>query len=167
MIVVAIEEQEILQAQHIDMIYSQLGTMYDIIPNPPQPYADLQQPKWDHTLMSVIGSISFETMSQIATHLGKMTVKSQAPTSAPGSQQTPSSSEHSIKVHMVNSKFPKNPQKNGRKNNKSNKNKNKIAPENTKDKLFKVGAEVSVVKILSFLVIFLGRIINSQLPSYG
>ena len=37
---VVTEEKEISRAQYLDLVYSQSGTLYDLIPNAPQPTND-------------------------------------------------------------------------------------------------------------------------------
>ena len=58
-----IEEDVIRRAQHLDLIYSQSGTLYDIIPNAPQPSND--QPRTAPTPHAdgMIGSVSATSIS--------------------------------------------------------------------------------------------------------
>ena len=39
------EEEAILRAQQMDLIYSQSGILYEIIPDPPRPTHSVEKPK--------------------------------------------------------------------------------------------------------------------------
>ena len=55
---VVTEEDVVRCAQHLDLIYSQSGTLYDIIPQPPHPSNETPRPAPTPHTDGVIGSIS-------------------------------------------------------------------------------------------------------------
>jgi hypothetical protein len=55
---VTIEEQVIMRAQHLDLIYSQSGTLYDIISHAPRPLTDPKKPYPTPHTDGVVGSVS-------------------------------------------------------------------------------------------------------------
>jgi hypothetical protein len=60
------EEQAISRAQYLDLIYSQTGTLYDLIPNSPLPSTNPAPtpPIASHVVDGVIGTFHIETQSQ-------------------------------------------------------------------------------------------------------
>ena len=78
------EEDVIRHAQHLDLIYSQSGTLYDIIPNSPRPSNDQPQTAPGPHANGVIGFVSATSVSQVAGQLGQLAItdKPAATTSA-------------------------------------------------------------------------------------
>ena len=64
------EEDVIRRAQHLDLIYSQSDTLYDIIPNAPRPSNDLPQTALGPHADGVIGYVSATSVTQVAGQLG-------------------------------------------------------------------------------------------------
>ena len=64
------EEDVIKHAQHLDLIYSQSGTLYDIIPNAPRPSNDIPRTTLEPHADDMIGSVSTTSVSQVAGQLG-------------------------------------------------------------------------------------------------
>jgi hypothetical protein len=60
------EEDVIRRAQHLDLIYSQSGTLYDIIPQAPQPSNDKPRTVPRPHADGVIGYVCASTISQVA-----------------------------------------------------------------------------------------------------
>ena len=94
------EEQAIHHAQHLDLIYSQDGTLYTIIPHAPRssnenlrlapgPHAD-----------NMVGSISSTAATQLVGQLGQL-VLSDNPTMEDPTTNTTTSSAHSSKANSV------------------------------------------------------------------
>ena len=54
---VIIEEQAISRAQYLDLVYSQSGTLYDLIPQAPHPSTDPAKPSADVPIDGIVGSI--------------------------------------------------------------------------------------------------------------
>ena len=54
---VVTEEHAISQAQYLDLVYSQSGTLYDLIPQAPHPNTDLAKTPVETPIDGVIGSI--------------------------------------------------------------------------------------------------------------
>ena len=57
------EEQAIIRAQYLDLVYSQLGTLYDLIPNAPRPTNDPSRPAPEPHSDGTIGSVSTPSSS--------------------------------------------------------------------------------------------------------
>ena len=57
------EEDVIRRAQHLDLIYSQSDTLYDIIPNAPRPSNDIPQMTPGPHADDVIGFVSTTSVS--------------------------------------------------------------------------------------------------------
>lgn len=51
------EEHVISRSQYLDLVYSQLGTMYDLIPNGPRPMNDPSKPLTKPPMDGLVGSI--------------------------------------------------------------------------------------------------------------
>ena len=71
---VVTEEDVIRCAQHLDLIYSQLGTLYDIIPQAPQPSNDKPRTAPRPHANGMIGSISTTSVSQVVRQLGELAI---------------------------------------------------------------------------------------------
>ena len=84
---VVTEEDVIRHAQHLDLIYSQSGTLYDIILQAPRPLNDKPWTALGQHADGVIGSISTTFISQVARQLGQLAItdKSTSTTSATNS----------------------------------------------------------------------------------
>ena len=54
---VVTEEQAISQAQYLDLVYSQSGTLYDLIPQAPRPITNPAKPRAEVPVDGVFGSI--------------------------------------------------------------------------------------------------------------
>jgi hypothetical protein len=72
----ATEEQAILHAQHLDLIYSQSGTLYDIIPNAPRSSTDPKKPNPGPHVNGVVGFVSHASMNQLVDQMGHMSISS-------------------------------------------------------------------------------------------
>ena len=73
----AVTEDDVIRcAQHLDFIYSQSGTLYDIIPQDPCPSNKTPQPTPRPHADGVIGSISISssTVNQIVRKLGQLAI---------------------------------------------------------------------------------------------
>ena len=51
------EEQAISQAQYLDLVYSQSGTLYDLIPQAPHPSTNPTKPPAEVPVDGIVGSI--------------------------------------------------------------------------------------------------------------
>ena len=51
------EEQAISQGQYLDLVYSQSGTLYDLIPQAPRPSTDPAKPPIEVPIDGTVGSI--------------------------------------------------------------------------------------------------------------
>ena len=51
------EDQAISQAQYLDLVYSQYGTLYDLIPQTPRPSTDPSKPPAQVPVDGIVGSI--------------------------------------------------------------------------------------------------------------
>ena len=50
------EEKDIIRAQYLDLVYSQLGTLYDLIPHAPWPTTDPSRPTTEPPADGILGS---------------------------------------------------------------------------------------------------------------
>jgi hypothetical protein len=67
---VFIEDNVISRAQYLDLIYSQMGTLYDLICDAPRPSTNPTPtpPVASHVVDGVIGNFHAETQSKQASH---------------------------------------------------------------------------------------------------
>jgi hypothetical protein len=67
---VIIEEQTIIHAQYLDLVYSQTSTLYELIPDAPRPSTNPTPtpPVASHVFDGVIGTFHTETQSKQASH---------------------------------------------------------------------------------------------------
>jgi len=76
MAMVTTKDQTISRAQHMDLIYSQSCTLYDIIPNVPRTSTNINKKNpWPHD-DGVVGFVSHVSVSQIANQMGQIPIKS-------------------------------------------------------------------------------------------
>jgi hypothetical protein len=90
---VVTEEQEISHAQYLDLVYSQTGTLYDLIPDAPRPSTNPtpKPPVASHVVDGVIGTFHAETQSSHASHTNPKSNNSNAqntPTPTPSTGKT-------------------------------------------------------------------------------
>ena len=69
------EEEAILRAQHLDLIYSQFGILYEIIPDAPRPTHNVEKPKLGPHADGVVGSVKSPTVESLAKQLHELSVK--------------------------------------------------------------------------------------------
>ena len=96
---VVTEEDVIRRAQHLDLIYSQSSTLYDIIPQAPPPSNDKPHTTPGPHADDVIGSMSATFVSQVAGQLGQLAITDK-PTSTT-LETTSNDPPQSIDVNMV------------------------------------------------------------------
>ena len=93
------EEDVIRRAQHLDLIYSQSGTLYDIIPNAPRPSNETPRTTPGAHADGVIGSVSTTSVSQVARQLGQLALIDKPTTKTPAT--TSSDPAPSTDVNLV------------------------------------------------------------------
>ena len=101
------EEQAIIRAQYLDLVYSQSGTLYDLIPQAPRPSTDPAKPSVEVPIDGIVGSIQSPSMM-------KPTKKTQT--------TTPSTPKVSTKVNSIQSTQTSGNKKNGNNRNKKPRN---------------------------------------------
>ena len=69
-----IEDDVIRRAQHLDLIYSQLGTLYDIIPQTPRTSNNKPRTTPGAHVDGVIGFVSTTFVSQVSRQLGQLAI---------------------------------------------------------------------------------------------
>ena len=69
------EEDAILRAQQLDLIYSQYRILYEIIPEAPRPSHDAKKPKPGPHADGVVGSVNSPTIESLAKQLHQLFVK--------------------------------------------------------------------------------------------
>ena len=60
------EEQAIIRAQYLDLVYSQSGTLYDLIPQSPHPSTDPANPPAEVPIDGIVGSIQSSSVAKPA-----------------------------------------------------------------------------------------------------
>ena len=60
------EEQAISRDQYLDLVYSQSGTLYDLIPQAPHPNTDPAKPSAEVPVDGIIGSIQSPSIAKSA-----------------------------------------------------------------------------------------------------
>ena len=68
------EEEAILRAQQLDLIYSQSGILYEIIPKAPRPTHDAENPKPRPHDDGVVKYINSPTVESLAKQLHQLSV---------------------------------------------------------------------------------------------
>ena len=101
------EEQAIIQAQYLHLVYSQYGTLYDLIPQAPCPSTDPAKPPVEVPIDGILGSIQ----SSSAT---KPTKKTQT--------ATPSTPKVSAEVNSIQTTQTSGNKKKGKNRNKKPRN---------------------------------------------
>jgi ribosomal protein L44E len=116
------EEQVILRAQQLDLIYSQSGTLYDIIPHAHRPSYDPQRPTPGPHADGIIGTVSTPSISHVTDQMGKLSVNPATAVSQPVA--SPSVPTQTSQVNTVQQAQPgNNTHQGGRKrNNRRKKN---------------------------------------------
>ena len=84
------EEEAILKAQQLDLIYSQSGILYEIIPEAPRPTHDAEKPKPRPHVDGVVGFVNSPTIKSLAKQLHQLSVK-QSTTEAAKASPSPHS----------------------------------------------------------------------------
>jgi hypothetical protein len=122
----------ISRAQYLDLVYSQMGTLYDLIPDAPRPSTNPtpKPPTTSHAVDGVIGTFHAETQSTQVGHTNPKSNNSNAqntPTPTPSTGKT-------VEVNYVQSAPTRKNQnkKKGKGKNKEDKNNN---PQSDKSKM--------------------------------
>jgi hypothetical protein len=136
---VVTEEQAISRAQYLDLVYSQMGTLYDLLPDAPRPSTTTTSttPTTSHAVDGVIGTFHAQPQSAQASHTNPKSHASNVQTAPTPTPPTGKTSE----VNVVQSTpTGKNKSKKGKGRNKEDKNNNpqsdktKSQPVDDKDK---------------------------------
>ena len=69
------EEEAILRAQKLDLIYSQSRILYEIIPDAPRPMHNVEKPKPGPHADGVVGSVKSPTVEYLAKQLHELSIK--------------------------------------------------------------------------------------------
>ena len=108
------EEDVIRRAQHLDLIYSQSGTLYDIIPNVPRPSNDQPRTAPGPHADDVIGSVSATSVSQVAGQLGQLALTDKPAITTPtttSSEPTPSTDVNMVQTSKSSRRKNRNQQR--------------------------------------------------------
>jgi hypothetical protein len=148
---VVTEEKAISRAQYLDLVYSQMGTLYDLIPDAPRPSTNPTPtpPTTSHAVDGVIGTFHVETQSAHASHTNPKSTASNvqnAPTPTPSAGKT-------VEVNSVQS-TPTGKNKNkkkGKGKNKEEKNNNQQSDKAKTQPLMRK-INVSLVTLVLFVV---------------
>ena len=104
---VVTKERDISQAQYLDLVYSQSGTLYDLIPNDSRPNTDPSKPHIETHVDSVAGSIQPPSTTNPAKRMSA------------NSTTTSSALTISAKVNVIQSSQTPNNKKKGKGKNKN------------------------------------------------
>ena len=69
------EEEAILKAQQLELIYSQYGILYEIIPEASRPSHEAEKPKPGPHADGVVGSVNSPTVDSLTKQLHQLSVK--------------------------------------------------------------------------------------------
>ena len=94
------EEQAISCAQYLDLVYSQSGTLYELIPHAPRPTTDPSRLATEPPTDGILGSVQTQTMVKSSKKQNQTATPSTQP--APYAKTTPSPIA-SAKVNMIQS----------------------------------------------------------------
>ena len=94
------EEQAISRAQYLDLVYSQLGTLYDLIPHAPRPTIDPSRLATKIPTDGILGSVQTQMAKKYSKKQNQIATPSNQP--APSTKTTPSLVA-STKVNMIQS----------------------------------------------------------------
>ena len=125
------EEEAILRAQQLDLIYSQSGILYEIIPEAQRPSHEAEKPKPGPHADGVVGSVNSPTVESLTKQLHQLSVKqstAEAAKAAPSSQSANVFAQTSSKGNQQ----PGGKKKKGKKG-EGNQNQNKPKPANNAD----------------------------------
>ena len=61
---VVTKEQAISHAQYLDLVYSQSGTLYDLIPHAPRPTTDPSRPATEPPIDGILGFVQTQTTTK-------------------------------------------------------------------------------------------------------
>jgi hypothetical protein len=118
------EEESIAHAQYLDLVYSQSGTLYELIPNAPHPSTDPSKPSSTAHTDGVIGSIKTQSSSQ-STDMTNHSVTSPATRSTSLSSNSPPPPPPPTQISEVNAVQSASPQQSeGKKKTKNKPKKN-------------------------------------------
>ena len=123
------EEEAILRAQQLDLIYSQSGILYEIIPEAPRPTHDAEKPKPRPHADCVVGSINSPTVESLAKQLHQLSVK-QSMVEAAKAAPSPQSANVFAQTSQKGNQQPGGKKKRGK---KGEGNQNKQKPANNDD----------------------------------
>ena len=107
------KEQAISSTQYLDLVYSQSGTLYDLIPHAPRPTTDPSRPTTELPVDGILGSVQTQTMTKSS--------KKQAAT--PSNQQAPPAKTTFSHVASIGENMIQSTESSGE--NKKGKNKSK------------------------------------------
>jgi hypothetical protein len=99
---VVTEEQAISRAQYLDLVYSQSGTLYDLIPNAPRSSNDQTKPTPGPHADGMIGPVSTDTTGQM-TGKHSQSTKATNPSSSVHTNTPSKPSSQTSEVNMVQS----------------------------------------------------------------
>ena len=103
------EEKAINRAQYLDLVYSQYGTLYDLIPNSPHPSNNPSRSSMKSHVDGVVGSINTQSSSSSVGHHGSFDIPPTYPTMSVTTQSHPYPTQSS-EVNVVQSSSSLQPQ---------------------------------------------------------
>jgi hypothetical protein len=117
------EEEAIARAQYLDLVYSQSGTLYELIPNATRPTNDPSKPSTASHADGVIGSIKTQSTTQSTGTIQRPTSTTAPSSTAPSSTPTQTQVSDANVVQSTPSQQPEGKKKARNKTKKNNNNK--------------------------------------------
>ena len=125
------EEEAILRAQQLDLIYSQSGILYEIIPEAPRPSHEPEKPNPGRHADGVVGSVTSPTVESLTKQLHQFSVK-QSTAEATKASPSPQSANVFAQTSQKGNQKPDGKKKKGKKG-EGNQHQNKPKPANNAD----------------------------------
>ena len=117
------EEEAILRTQQLDLIYSQSGILYEIIPEAPRPTHNAEKPKPGLHVDGVVGSVNSPIVESLAKQLHQLSVK-HSTTEATKAAPSPQSANVFAQTSQKGNQQPSGKKKSGKKGEGNQNNKN-------------------------------------------
>ena len=105
---VVIEEQAIIRAQYLDLVYSQSGTLYDLIPQAPRPSTNPAKPLAKVPIDRIVGSIQSASTAKPAKQTQPATPSTPKVSAEVNSIQSTQTSGNNKKKGKNRNKKPRN-----------------------------------------------------------
>jgi hypothetical protein len=103
------EEEEIMRAQQLELIYSQSGLLYEIFPYAPWSILDKARKKYGPHANGIFGSAQGKSTDKLSNQLQQLSIQQTVASQTSGSVVTPSQTSDVHSVHSTNPKANQQP----------------------------------------------------------